>query len=109
MGHIVIQRKEETNNGWRFIVEAGSTGDTKVGFAILVDEEYWRKLTFGKFPPERLLKETLKFLFAKETTNTAVVRELGNSFNLKELPDHYYSYERRMKMALFGTEYPKVE
>ena len=109
MGHIVIQRKEETNNGWRFIVEAGSTGDTKVGFAILVDEEYWRKLTFGKFPPERLLKETLKFLFAKETTNTAVVRELGNSFNLKELSDHYYSYERRMKMALFGTEYPEAK
>lgn len=108
MDSIVIQRKEETENGWRFVVEVGTQGEYKVGFAILIDKEYWQKLTFGKFPPERLLKETLRFLLQKETTKTALVREMGNSFDLKDLLSHYYSYERRIKMALFGTEYPKV-
>ena len=79
MDSITIQQSEETENGWRFVVEVGSLGDTRVGFAILVDKEYWQKLTFGKFPPERLIKETLNFLFEKEKTKTAVVRELGNS------------------------------
>ena len=108
MDSITIQQNEETENGWRFVVEVGSISDNKVGFAIFVDKEYWQKLTFGKFPPERLITETLRFLFAKETTKTAVVRELGNSFDLKDLPDRYYSYERRMKMALFGTEHPEA-
>ena len=108
MDSIVIQRKEEVENGWRFVVEVGSTGDTRVGFAVLVEKEYWQDLTLERFSPERLLKETFRFLFAKEITKTAVVRKLGNYFDLRNLPDHYYSYERRMKMALFGTEYPKA-
>lgn len=108
MDRIVIQRKEEREDGWRFVVEVGIHEGDKVGFSVSVSKEYWQELTFEKFSPERLLKETLRFLFAKETTKTAVVRELGNSFDLKDVQTHYYSYERRMKMALFGTEYPKA-
>lgn len=108
MDPIIIQRKEEKENGWRFIVEVGTYGGDKVGFAVFVNKEYWQSLTLEQFPPERLLRETFKFLFAKEITKIAMVRELGNSFDLQDLPNHYYSYERRMKMALFGTEYPKT-
>ena len=107
MDPIVIQRKEETDKGWRFIVEVGTQGEYKMGFAILIDKEYWHKLTLEKFPPERLLTETFKFLFAKEITKTAVARELGKAFDLRDIPDQYYSYERRIKMVLFGTEYPE--
>jgi hypothetical protein len=107
MEPIVIQSVQETDSDWRFVVEVGLHGGGKVGFGITVEKDYWQELTFGKFPPERLLRETLKFLIAKETTKTAVAREMGNSFHLRKVAEHYYSYERRMKMALFGTEYPK--
>ena len=104
----VIERKEEVENGWRFIVEIGVQEEYKVGFAVLIDREYWKELTLEKFPPEQLLKETFRFLFAKEMTKIGIARELGNLFDLrKDLPSHYSSYERRIKMALFGTEYPK--
>jgi hypothetical protein len=106
MDLIVIQRKEVTENGWRFVVEVGTQGEYRVGFAVLVDRKYWQQLTLEKFLPERLIKETFIFLLAKETTKTALLRQLGNSFDLRDLPDRYYSYERRMKMALFSTEYP---
>ena len=89
-------------------MEVGATDDIKVGFAILMDKKYWQELTLERFPPERLIQETLRFLIAKETTKTALVRQLGNAFDLRDLPNHYYSYERRMKMALFGTEYPEA-
>ncbi len=109
MDPIVIQRKEETDKGWRFIVEVGRQAEYRVGFSVSVDKDYWQKLTLGKHSSERLVQETFRFLLAKETTKTALIREIGNSFNLRDLPNTYYSYERRMKMALFGTEYPKIE
>jgi hypothetical protein len=108
MEPVIIQRVEERDNDWRFIVEVGAQEGDKVGFSITVEKKYWQELTLERFPPEQLLKETLKFLLAKETTKTAVVRELGNSFHLKTIAANYYSYERRMKMALFGTEHPKI-
>lgn len=107
MEPVVIQRVEETENGWRFVVEVGRQDEVKVGFAVLADKEYWQQLTFEKFPPERLVRETFKFLLAKEAAKTTLVRELGSSFDLRDIPAHYYSYERRMKLALFGTEYPE--
>jgi hypothetical protein len=107
MEPVIIQKREEVENGWRFVVEVGTQEEYRVGFAVHIDREYWQKLTLGKFPPERLIQETFRFLLAKEITKTAVLRELGNSFNLKDISPHYYSYERRMKMALFGTEYPE--
>ncbi|MDP2736122.1 MAG: hypothetical protein Q8P12_08065 [bacterium] len=109
MEPVIIQRKEDTEQGWRFIIEIGRHEDAKVGFAVTVDRDYFTQLTLGKHEPERLVLETFKYLLAKETTKTAVVRELGNTFNLKDVSERYYSYERRMKMALFGTEYPEKE
>ena len=108
MDPIVIQRKEETNKGWRFVVEVGIQAEYRVGFLVSVDKDYWQELTLSKHSPERLIQETFRFLLAKETTKTALVRELGNSFNLKDVEEKYYSYKRRIKMALFGTEYPET-
>ncbi|MDP4007524.1 MAG: hypothetical protein Q8P55_02975 [bacterium] len=107
MEPLVIQRMEETNEGWRFIVEIGRQDAVKIGFAATLDRDYWKELTFQKHSPERLIQETFRFLLAKEVAMTAVVRELGNSFNLRDIPTHYYSYERRMKFALFGTDHPE--
>ena len=108
MDPILIQRKEEVENGWRFIVEVGGQAEYRVGFSVSVDRDYWQELTLGKYSPERLVQETFHFLLAKETTKTALVREIGNSFNLRDLLNIYYSYERRIKMALFDTEYPEM-
>lgn len=109
MDPVIIQRKEETEQGWRFVIEVGRHEDVKVGFAVSADREYVKELTLGKHEAERLIAETFKFLLAKEFTKTALVRELGNSFDLRDVAARYYSYERRMKMALFGTEYPEKE
>lgn len=109
MDPVVIQRKEETENGWRFIVELGTHEENKIGFAVSIDREYWQNLTLGKFPPEFLVRETFRFLLAKEGIKTALLRSVGHHFDLRDIAEHYYSHERRMKMALFGTEYPERE
>ncbi|OGE96435.1 MAG: hypothetical protein A3B10_04560 [Candidatus Doudnabacteria bacterium RIFCSPLOWO2_01_FULL_44_21] len=108
MDPIVIEKKEELDKGWRFIVEVGTHEETQVGFAVTIDKDYWQELTLGKFPPERLLRESLRFLLLKQSRN-AIVRDLGNDFSLRNIQTLFYSYERRMKMALFGTEYPKKQ
>lgn len=108
MEPLIIQRKEEMDNGWRFIVEIGKQESDKVGFAVFIDKEYWKELTLEKFSPERLIKETFVFLLLKEITKTALIRQLGNSFSLKDISNIYYSYERRIKRALFGTEHPEI-
>ena len=106
MDPIVIQKKEELENGWWFIVEIGTHGETKIGFGVSIDKDYWQQLTMGKFPPERLLRESFRYLLLKES-RTSIVKDLGNEFSLRSIQTIFYSYERRMKRALFGTEYPE--
>jgi hypothetical protein len=106
MDPIVIGKKEETQDGWRFIVEVGTHGETKIGFAVNIDKEYWKQLTLGKFPPERLLKESFRYLLLKEP-RTSIVKDLGNEFSLRNIQTMFYSYERRIRRALFKTEYPR--
>jgi len=106
MDPIVIGKKEELDNGWKFIVEVGTNEETMIGFGVSIDKEYWQQLTLGKFPPERLLRESFHYLLLKEP-GTSVVRDLGHEFNLRSIQTIFYSYERRIKRALFGTEYPE--
>lgn len=106
MDPIFITRKEELKDGWRFIIEVGTHEETKVGCGVTLDREYYRELTLGKFQPERLMRESFRYLLLK-TSMHSVVRDLGNEFNLRNIQTMFYSYERRMKMALFGTEYPE--
>jgi len=106
MDPIVIRKKEELDNGWKFIVEVGTNEETIIGFGVKIDNDYWEQLTLGKFPPERLLTESFRYLLLKDSKNS-VVRDLGHEFNLRSIQPIFYSYERRMKRALFGTEYPE--
>lgn len=104
MDPIAIVNKEELENGWRFVVEIGSHEETKVGFGVQVNKDYWQELTLGKFPPERLVKESFRYLLAKEP-KTSIIRDLGNNFSLQNIQTMFYSYERRMRRALFGKEH----
>jgi len=106
MDPIVIYKKEELDNGWKFIVEVGTHEETIIGFGVKIDKDYWQELTLEKFPPERLLKESFRYLLLKESKNF-IATELGHEFNLRSIQPIFYSYERRMKRALFKTEYPE--
>lgn len=106
MDPIVIRKKEELDNGWKFIVEVGTNEETIIGFGVSIDKEYWQQLTLGKFPPERLLRESFRYLLLKGP-RTSILRDLGNEFSLRNIQTVFYSYERRIKRALFGTEYPE--
>jgi hypothetical protein len=91
MDAIQIMKKEETPDGWRFVVEIGPDHN-KIGFSILICKDYWIALTDGKYPPEELLVRSLRFLLQQEP-KTSITR----SFHLKDIQKRFSGFEEHIR------------
>ena len=56
---------------------------------VTVSTEYWRKLTGGRVPPEKLVEKSFEFLLDRES-NTSILR----SFDLPVIQKYFTEYER---------------
>ena len=56
---------------------------------VTVSAEYWRKLTGGRVPPEKLVEKSFQFLLERES-NTSILR----SFDLPVIQKYFSDYER---------------
>jgi hypothetical protein len=56
---------------------------------VTVSQEYWRKLTGGRVPPEKLVEKSFEFLLERES-NTSILR----SFDLPVIQKYFSEYER---------------
>ena len=55
---------------------------------VTVSQEYWRRLTGGRVPPEKLVEKSFEFLLERES-NTSILR----SFDLPVIQKYFSEYE----------------
>ena len=84
---IKIKKEEETQDTWKFLVVVGSEND-KTEHSVILDRDYWEKLTSGKREPEELVKKSFEFLLEREPKES-ILRE----FNLRVINDYFPQYE----------------
>ena len=65
------------------------TGGASTTHTVTVSPEYWRKLTGGRVPPEKLVEKSFEFLLERES-NTSILR----SFDLPVIQKYFSEYER---------------
>ena len=94
MDAIQITKKEETADGWRFVVEIGPDFN-KIGFSVFLDKDYWNELTSGKYSPDEFVMRSFRFLLQREP-RTSIMR----SFHLRDIQRHFSTYEEKMKGTL---------
>lgn len=91
MEKVEIIDEQQTENGWRFVVEVGE-GETKTQHSVALDKEYWEKLTGTQHKPEELVRKSFEFLLAKEPKES-ILRE----FNLREIAKYFPEFESEIK------------
>ena len=91
MDVIQITKKEETADGWRFVVEVGPDFN-KIGFAAFLDKDYWSELTDGRYSPEEFVMRSFRFLLQREP-RTSIQRSL----HIRDIQRHFSTYEESMK------------
>ena len=99
MEKIEIVDEEQSEDGWRFVVEVGPPaggGEGKTQHSVTLDKEYWEKLTDTRHNPEELVRKFFEFLLAREPKES-ILRE----FNLQEIAKYFPEYESEIKAQLF--------
>lgn len=91
MDTIQITNKEETADGWRFVVEVGPEFN-KIGFSVFLDQDYWNELTGGRYSADEFVMRSFRFLLRREP-RTSIAR----SFHVRDIQRHFSSYEDGMK------------
>ena len=95
MENIEIINEEQTENGWRFVVEVGPPaggGESKTQHSVTLDKEYWEKLTDTQHKPEELVRKSFEFLLAREPKES-ILRE----FNFHEIAKYFPEFESEIK------------
>ncbi|MCW5977069.1 MAG: hypothetical protein KIT09_03290 [Bryobacteraceae bacterium] len=64
-------------------------GAASTTHAVTVSPEYWKKLTGGRVPAERLVEKSFEFLLERES-NSSILR----SFDLPVVQRYFPEYER---------------
>jgi hypothetical protein len=65
------------------------TSGVSTTHTVTVSPEYWRKLTGGRVPVEKLVEKSFEFLLERES-NTSILR----SFDLPVIQKYFSEYER---------------
>ena len=65
------------------------TSGASTTHTVIVSQEYWRRLTGGRVPPEKLVEKSFEFLLERES-NTSILR----SFDLPVIQKYFSEYER---------------
>jgi len=86
MNRVTINRKEETKNGWIFLVTVDD-----IEFTVGADKLYLESLLKENEKPEEFIKKSFEFLLEREV-KTSILR----SFNLKVIQQYFPEYEREI-------------
>ena len=86
---IEVKRKNEQE----FIVIVNE-GGIKTGHAVILDDDYYQKLTGGKITKEELIKKSFAFLLERESKESILSR-----FDLKVIKRYFPEYEKEIKHA----------
>ncbi len=84
---IMVERK----NRDRFLVVV-EEGGSRTEHTVTLDEDYYARLTDGKFSKEELIERSFKFLLAREPKESIL-----RSFNLKVIRRYFPEYEETIR------------
>jgi len=88
---IKVREKEQTADGWEFLVEVGSKGNG-LEYLVMLDKEYWEELTDNKYTPKELVIKSFRFLLEREEK-----RSILKKFNLYEISRYFPEYESEIR------------
>ena len=91
MDAIQITKKEETADGWRFVVEVGQ-GFNEIGFSVFLDKDYWNELTGCRYSPDELIMRSFRFLLRREPQIS-----IQRSFHVRDIQKYFSAYEDSMR------------
>lgn len=74
-----------------FLVEV-KENNSKTEHEVILDEDYYKKLTNNKISKEELIKKSFEFLLKKEPKELILKR-----FNLKLIVSYFPEYEKEIK------------
>ena len=83
---------EKVDEGTFKVIVADATTTTHL---VTVTQDYWRKLTGGRVPPERLVEKSFEFLLERES-NTSMLR----TFDLPVIQGYFSDYEKTIGSML---------
>ena len=87
MERVEIKKQEQTETGWNFLVEVGNKKDV-IEYSVILDKEYWQKITGEQMRPEKLIKKSFEFLLEREPKESIL-----RKFNLREINGYFPEYE----------------
>ncbi len=90
---VKVKKQSPADDGWQFVVEVGDD-DKKQEHTVVMDRDYWQKLTKGVGAPADLIKKSFEFLLKREPKESIL-----KSFDLREIKRHFFDYEREITPA----------
>ena len=84
---IMVERKNR--DMFLVVVEEGGS---RTEHTVTLDEDYYARLTDGKFSKEELIERSFKFLLAREPKESIL-----RSFNLKVIRRYFAEYEETIR------------
>lgn len=75
---------------WKFVVGVGG-GSNKTEHSVIVDEEYYKRLTNGSIEPSELVTKSFEFLLKREPKESILAE-----FNLKVISRYFPEYEEEI-------------
>ncbi|MBI2035977.1 MAG: hypothetical protein HYT12_04860 [Candidatus Liptonbacteria bacterium] len=88
--NIKVRKQSPADDGWQFIVEVGEE-EGKQEHTVLMDRDYWQKLTKGVGAPADLIKKSFEFLLKREPKESIL-----KSFDLRDIKKHFSDFEREI-------------
>lgn len=79
--------KEKIKNGWKFSVHI-----EKRKYNVELTEDYWKQLTAGTVPPEKLVEKSFSFLLEREPKESILP-----AFNLEQIQTYFPDFEETIK------------
>ncbi len=93
MSEIIIKNQKDTDNGWQFTIEVGSS--TTTSHLVTLTQQDWQDLTNEKIPPQELITRSFHFLLERES-NESILR----SFDITDITHYFPDYPAEMKKQL---------
>jgi len=87
MERAVVIKEEKIKNGWKFSVRIGEHT-----YNVELTEDYWKRLTLGSIPPEKLVEQSFSFLLEREPKESILP-----TFNLKQIQTYFPDFEEKIK------------
>ncbi|MDA2922011.1 hypothetical protein MYX07_01955 [Patescibacteria group bacterium AH-259-L07] len=88
MENIKIKKQNNTEIGWQFLVDVDG-----IEYEVILEREYWQKLTRNDIEPSVLIYKSFEFLLKREPKESIL-----RKFNLKDISYYFPEYQQAISI-----------